>query len=153
MRLIPAKSSKIHPFECSGIEPLCIRIPSLSGTFSIKGRNFLNLGDHVRSTGYVPAGMMKSAFSRVGNLYSCLSPNLSINRKAIVPVTALPFGRLRWRVIVSIVSNAGYDPAIMDGDLLFFLLNPHKIAGKGRRFIILSYCDSDNRCPSRSRRR
>jgi hypothetical protein len=31
-----------------------------------------------------------------------------------MPVTALPFGRLRWRVIVNIVSNAGYDPAIMD---------------------------------------
>ena len=29
---------------------------------------------------------------------------------------------------------AGYDPAIMDGDLLFFLLIPHKIAGKERRF-------------------
>ena len=54
-------------------------------------------------------------------------------------MTALPFGRLRWRVIVSIVSNAEYNSAGMDGDLLFFLvavmvIDAHHGAGKSERF-------------------
>ena len=56
-----------------------------------------------------------------------------------MPVTALPFGRLRWRVIVSIVSNAEYNSAGMDGDILFFfvaimVIDAHHGAGEGERF-------------------
>ena len=58
-------STSIHPSECSGFVPQWIRMPSLSGTLQISGIIFLNRGDHVFLRSYVPAGMRKSAFSRV----------------------------------------------------------------------------------------
>ena len=41
-------------------------MPSRSGTSQISGIIFLNLGDHVILSGYVPAGIRREAFSSVG---------------------------------------------------------------------------------------
>ena len=40
-------------------------MPVRSGTSHISGRNFLNRGDQVDLSGYVPSGMRKSRFSIV----------------------------------------------------------------------------------------
>ena len=74
-------------------------MPSRSGTLRTIGRSFLKRGEQVRSRGYVPAGMRKSAFSSVG--YSkCWSPM----SKMSVPGTPLPLGvwRLRRSVIIGV---------------------------------------------------
>ena len=68
--------TRTHPSECSGTEPICIRMPSRSGTSLMSGMSFLNRGDQVRSRGYVPAGMRNSAFSRVGMILSATVASL-----------------------------------------------------------------------------
>jgi len=82
---------RMHPFECSGIVPQCIRMPDLLLTPSTSGIIFLNRGDHVIFSSYLPSGMIYSAFSKVGN--TCAVP-------VIVPRTALPMrlSLFRWMV-------------------------------------------------------
>ena len=72
---------RMQPLECSGIVPVCIRMPDLPLTPSTSGIIFLNRGDHVIFSSYFPPGMINSAFSKVGN--TCAVP-------VIVPRTALP---------------------------------------------------------------
>ena len=68
-------------------------MPERPGTFPNRGSIFLNLGDMVLVSRYVPSGMMKSAFSSVE--HRILSAPIGI---VAVPRTALLFRLvlIRW---------------------------------------------------------
>ena len=93
----PKALTRMHPVLCSGLVPVCIRIPLRFGTPQTSGRIFLNFGDIVFCSSYVPSGMMNSAFSNVA--HSIASCPIGI---VAVPRTALPFllVLVRWMVAI-----------------------------------------------------
>ena len=90
----PKALTRTHPVLCSGFVPVCIRIPLRFGTPHTSGRIFLNLGDIVFCSSYVPSGMMYSAFSNVA--HNIASAPIGM---VAVPCTALPF-RLTRRISI-----------------------------------------------------
>ena len=54
------RPTSMQPSESLAVFPLCMRIPTKYGTSNSSGSFFLNLGDHVITTLYVPNGIAVS---------------------------------------------------------------------------------------------
>lgn len=95
---LPLAVTRIQPFECSGFEPMWMRMPLRPGTPFTNGSGIPNLGDIVTVSLYVPSGKMKSSFSMQYNTMASCPTEM-----VIVPVTALPDLCVRVSVRVVII--------------------------------------------------
>lgn len=94
------RPTSMHPSESLAVFPLCMRTPEKYGTFTSSGRFFLNLGDHVITTLYVPYGIAVSPgiFSPFGRTVSSHVSQKYVSSMYRRPIVYVGCNAMRFRV-------------------------------------------------------
>ncbi len=96
---LPKALTSTHPVECSGFVPVWMRMPLRPRTPHTSGSIFLNFGDIVFFSSYVPSGMMYSLFSSVAQTtLSAPIGMVAVPRTALLSLLVL----IRWMVAIFI---------------------------------------------------